>query len=304
MEEVIAPAMSSAEPFLQEFFRHFRAYRGKRIRPALLFLFGRAFGEIEESHVRAAAAAELLHVATLVHDDILDEAAIRRKTDTANRLWGNERSVLLGDWVFARSFEIACGLGHPAVLRRMVETAREVCQGEMLQICHRHDLGIREERYLDLVRMKTGALFGFCCETGARLSGAEGERLDACRRYGEDLGVAFQIVDDCLDLQGREEVVGKSLGTDVAKGKMTLPLIRALDVLPPAARSDLADTFRAGAAREETGRRIEKAGGFAYSRARAGDYARAARADLAALDGSPVRSHMESLADFVVERAL
>ncbi|MCU0724154.1 MAG: polyprenyl synthetase family protein, partial [Planctomycetes bacterium] len=260
MEEVIASALASPEPFLQEFLRHFRPYRGKRIRPALLFLFGRAFGRVGEDHVRAAAGAELLHVATLIHDDILDEASLRRKADTANRLWGNERSVLLGDWVFARAFETVGALKDPSALKRMVSTAAVVCQGEMLQICHRYDFGIGEARYLDLVRMKTGALFGFCCETGAALSGVEGARLEACRRYGEELGVAFQIIDDCLDLQGREEDVGKSLGTDVAKGKMTLPLIRALTVLPPEPREGLERAFRRGDGREEAGRRIEEAG--------------------------------------------
>ncbi len=303
MERLLEDEMRSDEPFLQTFLRHFSTYRGKRVRPALLFLFGRALGGVEAGHVRVGAAAELLHVATLIHDDILDEASVRRKARTANRLWGNERSVLLGDWVFAKSFEIVARHGDLPVVARLIHTSREVCLGEMLQISHRHDFGMDEGRYMDLVRMKTGSLFGFCCEMGAFLSGSDAEKTDACRRYGENLGVAFQIIDDCLDITGKEEVVGKSLGTDVAKGKMTLPLIRALSVLPSGRRASLVEAFQEGDARRGVPAFIEEAEAVAYARDRARDFTESAKASLAALDGMSVRGEMEILADFVVDRA-
>lgn len=303
MEDLLGLEMTSDEPFLQEFLAHFGKYRGKRVRPALLFLFGRALGDVGAEHVRVAAAAELVHVATLIHDDILDEASVRRQVPTPNALWGNERSVLLGDWVFAKAFDFVCGTGDLAVVRRLVATSRLVCQGEMLQICHRHDLTVGEGRYLDLVRQKTGTLFAFCSEMGAYLSGARGERLEAFRLYGENLGVAFQIIDDCLDIMGREEVAGKTLGTDVTKGKMTLPVIRALHTLSPDSRASLAEAFRGPDGRAEVRRRVDEAGAISYAREQAKQFTESAKRSLDAMDGSPLRRHMEVLTDFVVDRA-
>jgi len=303
MEALLDGEMTSEEPFLVEFLDHFSKYGGKRVRPALLFLFGRAFGEVKESHVCVAASSELIHMATLIHDDILDEASVRRQVKTPNTLWGNERSVLLGDWVFTKAFEIVCGLGDLRVVERLVSTSRAVCQGEMLQICHRHDLEVLENRYFDILRMKTGSLFAFCCEMGAFLSGARGQTLDACREYGENLGVAFQIIDDCLDVQGREESVGKTLGTDITKGKMTLPIIRALGTLPTEQRDRLARAFLGPDGREEVSRHVEEAGAVPYSRERAVQFTENAKRSLLAIDGSPIREQMEVLADFVVDRA-
>ncbi|MHC4601226.1 MAG: polyprenyl synthetase family protein, partial [Planctomycetota bacterium] len=302
MEALLSREMVSDEPFLREFLDHFAKYRGKRVRPALLFLFGRALGEVSESHVRVAASAELIHVATLIHDDILDEASVRRQIKTPNSLWGNERAVLLGDWVFAKAFEITAKVTDFHVFGRMITTSRQVCQGEMLQICHRHDLGVDEDRYLHLIRMKTGSLFAFCVEMGAYLSGASPEQLGPIREYGENIGVAFQIIDDCLDIMGKEEVVGKSLGTDVAKGKVTLPIIRAFQTLSGGDRTLLEEAFRGADGKAEVRARVEASDAVSYAKARAGDFTQQAKGNLAAIDGSPLRRRMEELADFVIQR--
>jgi octaprenyl-diphosphate synthase len=304
MEALLGVEMVSDEPFLREFLEHFAKYRGKRVRPALLFLFGRALGEVSEPHVRVAASAELIHVATLIHDDILDEASVRRQIKTPNSLWGNERAVLLGDWVFAKAFEITAAVKDFHVFGRMITTSREVCQGEMLQICHRHDLGVDENRYLHLIRMKTGSLFAFCCEMGAYLAGVKGEPLEAIRRYGENIGVAFQIIDDCLDITGKEDVVGKSLGTDVAKGKVTLPIIRAFQTLTGQDRARLEEAFRGANGRAEVQATVEGSDAVSYAKDRAGEFTERAKSTLAAIDGSPLRRRMEELADFVIERDL
>lgn len=302
LEDLVDRELVSEEPFLREFLDHFSRYGGKRVRPALLFLFGRALGEIDEGHIKVAAAAELVHVATLIHDDILDEAAIRRQRTTVNRLFGNERAVLLGDWVFTKAFEIVSRMEDARIMQRLVTTSREVCQGEMLQICHRCDFTMGEERYLELVRMKTGALFAFCCEMGAYLSGVTGPLLEACRRYGENLGVAFQIVDDCLDVTGREDVVGKSLGTDLAKGKMTLPILRALDLLDGEERRTLETVFAGDARKGEVLQRLEAVRAVDYSREKAKTFTEQAKVCLEAIDGRPLRRQMEHLADFVLNR--
>ena len=302
MEALLGEEMVSDEPFLREFLDHFARYRGKRVRPALLFLFGRALGEVAEPHVRVAASAELIHVATLIHDDILDEASVRHQIKTPNTLWGNERAVLLGDWVFAKAFEITAAVKDFHVVGRMIATSREVCQGEMLQICHRHDLGVDEKRYLHLIRMKTGSLFAFCCEMGAYLSGAGPEQLRTLRRYGENIGVAFQIIDDCLDIMGAEDVVGKSLGTDVVKGKVTLPIIRAFHTLSAGDRTRLEEAFRGANGRAEVRAHVEEADAVSYAKGRAGDFMELAKGSLSAIGGSPLRRQMEELADFVIER--
>ncbi|MHC5077643.1 MAG: polyprenyl synthetase family protein [Planctomycetota bacterium] len=302
LESLLQRELTSGEPRLQVFLEHFTTYQGKRIRPALVFLFGRALGALKDAHIQVGGAVELVHVATLVHDDILDEAEVRRKAQTTNLLWGNERSVLLGDWVFAKAFEIVARLRDTHVMSRVVTMAREVCQGEMLQICHRHDLQVGEERYIELIRLKTGALFAFCCEMGAFLAGVDPERVEACRQFGEHLGVAFQIIDDCLDIMGEENVVGKSLGTDLDKGKMTLPIIRALETLPPQGRSRLEEAFQGPDGRAEIRKYLEEVGAVLYSRNRARDFTEMAKKSLDPIDGSPLGEEIKVVADFVVER--
>ncbi len=200
-------------------------YRGKQLRPALVFLSGKVCGETGEEHLTVAKVVELLHTATLVHDDVLDGASMRRQMPTVNALYGSEIPVLLGDYIYARAFHLSVQMSDPVCSRVLAEVTRRICQGEITQILHRFDFSWDEERYFEVIRDKTALLYGAACRLGAHYSGASSEQVEAFDRFGTELGVAFQIVDDCLDLQGDEEVVGKSLGTDLRRGKLTLPLL-------------------------------------------------------------------------------
>ncbi len=200
-------------------------YRGKQLRPALVFLCGKLCGELSEAHQTVGKVVELLHTATLVHDDVLDEASIRRQTPTVNALDGTEIPVLLGDYIYARAFHLSVQLEDPTCSRVLAEVTRRICQGEITQILHRFDFSWDQARYFQVITEKTALLYGAACRLGAHYAGARQDEVTALDQYGTALGVAFQIVDDCLDLRGDESVVGKSLGTDLRRGKLTLPLL-------------------------------------------------------------------------------
>ena len=216
---------ASEEDYLAGLLEHVSRRSGKMLRPALLLLCGRAAGEIGETHVLLGAAVEALHGATLVHDDVLDEAQMRRHAPSVNKLWGNEASVLLGDFLFASAFNLAAQTGDIPSMRMISSAAATVCHGELIQIAHRNDTALDEARYMEIVRKKTASLYACACAMGARCAGGDEDLAAALRDYGRDLGAAFQIVDDCLDITGDEDEAGKSLGTDLAKGKFTLPMI-------------------------------------------------------------------------------
>lgn len=207
---------------------HVARYRGKQLRPALVFLSAQIFESVTPAHYTAAKVVELIHTATLVHDDILDGASLRRQEPTVNELHGNEVPVLLGDYIYALAFHMAVQLDDPTCARLFSDAVRVVCQGEITQCLHRGDLDWSEERYLRVIREKTASLYAAACRVGAHYAGATPEQAEALARFGDHLGLAFQIIDDCLDLCGDEAVVGKSLGSDLSQGKLTLPLIHLL----------------------------------------------------------------------------
>jgi len=213
---------------------HLEKYRGKMLRPMLVELSGLAAAEHPElalthAHDVVAAVCEMIHTATLVHDDILDEAEVRRKGSTVNHLWGNETAVMLGDYLISNAFHLCSTLGDPSINLALGEVTNTLCEGELLQLSNRGNTGIDRETYVEIVERKTGSLIAACCRLGAQLSGASEETSSLLGTFGMRLGVAFQIQDDLLDLIGDEHVVGKSLGRDLEKGKMTLPLILHLE---------------------------------------------------------------------------
>lgn len=212
---------------------------GKRIRPALAILCGGATGEVTEDHLRLGVTLELIHMATLVHDDIIDGADTRRQAPTANARWGAGMAVLLGDALFSHSLKLATDFGRLDLSRAIAEASREVCEGEILQTQRRFDLTLTKKDYFRMIEMKTGALFAAAGGLAARLSG----RDEACEKalfdYGMKLGTAYQIYDDCVDLIGDEAETGKTLGTDLEKGKLTLPMLNLLEVATPAQREKL-----------------------------------------------------------------
>lgn len=207
--------------------------QGKRLRPALVIFSANAqqgadIGQTDADLLKICAIVELVHIATLVHDDILDGAELRRGRLTAGAKWGHEVSVLLGDCLFAHALVLAASFPTPFVCRRIAEATNIVCSGEILQTQRRFDFKLGEEDYLKMIEMKTGTLFAVACELGAHMGGADDEQRGQFYEFGRLLGIAYQIYDDCLDLIGAEKEIGKSLGTDFQKGKLTLPVIYLL----------------------------------------------------------------------------
>src|SRR5581483_403973 len=214
-------------PGIAPLLAHVRNYRGKRLRPALLLLTARACGRVTAAHHTLAAVVEMIHTATLVHDDVLDEAAVRRHLDTVNARWNNQSSILLGDFLFSHAFYLASTVGVFAC-RQIGRATNTVCEGELRQVTSQGDLALAERDYLSIIEAKTAELCACCCTLGAHYSRAETGVVKAMGRYGRYLGIAFQIIDDVMDLIGDEGLAGKSLGSDLEQQKLTLPLIRLL----------------------------------------------------------------------------
>jgi octaprenyl-diphosphate synthase len=213
--------------------------QGKQLRPVLVALSGGATGKLNDSLVTAAVIIEMVHLATLVHDDVVDEAELRRCRPTLAANWGNEISVLVGDCLFAQAVQLAASFPTPDVCRAVAIATNRVCSGEILQTQGRRKFTLTRTEYLRIIEMKTAELFALSCELGAALSSAFGTARQSLRQYGMALGTAYQIFDDCLDLFGTEENAGKSLGTDLISGKMTLPMLVALERATPEDREEL-----------------------------------------------------------------
>ncbi len=232
MEQVakgLGEQVQAFDPEITAYARYALTNQGKQIRPALVALSGGAAGKMNDALVTVAVIIEMVHLATLVHDDIVDEAELRRSRPTLAANWGNQISVLLGDCLFAHAVSLAASFPTPDVCRAVALATNRVCSGEILQTQHRGDFKIDRAEYFKAVEMKTGELFALSCEQGAKLSGGAPRVCQALRDYGMAIGAAYQIYDDCLDIFGRETTAGKSLGTDLASGKLTLPLIIVME---------------------------------------------------------------------------
>ncbi len=212
---------------------------GKRIRPSLSILTGGALGPINEDHIKLGSILELIHVASLVHDDIIDGAQIRRKMTTPNSKWGEGLAVLLGDALFSHALMLSTDFDDLYLSRQIAKAAREVCQGEIIQTQRRFDLTMTKKEYFRILEMKTGALFAAATGLSAYISGADKETQEDLYQFGLKLGTAYQLYDDCLDLVGEEEEFGKTLRTDLEKGKLTLPILRLLEKANPSQREQL-----------------------------------------------------------------
>jgi octaprenyl-diphosphate synthase len=306
VENLLHDELRSDHPFVDKLVKHGFRLGGKRLRPALLLLAGKACGALQQEHVVLGAVVELIHTATLIHDDVLDEAAIRRHLDTVNARWDNEASVLLGDYLFARSICLASTLEDFFATRVLSATAKIMCEGELRQIENRGNYNLREDQYLLIIGSKTAELIACSCRLGAYYSGANYDCLEALRRYGYNLGMAFQIADDLLDLLGDEDTVGKSLGTDLHKQKATLPLIRLLEQASPSEKNELLRVLAAsGNHRLETLRTwFEQSNAISYARNRAIAFTQLAAEELRALPPSPALDCLQGITEFVVNRQL
>src|SRR5881398_813311 len=228
LEEVearIAQQAAAFDPALEGYVVYAVGSRGKRLRPLLALLAGGATGKISSNHVDLAVIVELIHIATLVHDDVMDEAERRRAQPTANARWGNSLSVLLGDCLFAHALTLSTNFQNADIGRAIARTAATVCSGEMIQTQRRFDLNLTVQDYLRIVEMKTGSLFSTAAELAALISEAEPNVIETFKNFWIQVGTAYQIYDDCVDLAGSESATGKTLGTDLRKGKFTLPIL-------------------------------------------------------------------------------
>ena len=225
VEKRIAQQAASFDPAIEGYVVYAVGSRGKRLRPLLALLAAGASGRINSYHVDLAVIVELIHIATLVHDDVMDEAVRRRAQPTANARWGNSLSVLLGDCLFAHALTLSTNFENADIGRAIARTATTVCSGEMIQTQRRFDLNLTVEDYFQIVEMKTGSLFSAAAELAAVISEAEPNVIETFKNFGVQVGTAYQIYDDCVDLAGNESVTGKTLGTDLRKGKFTLPVL-------------------------------------------------------------------------------
>jgi octaprenyl-diphosphate synthase len=229
IERALVEQASDFEPHIRPHIHALLAASGKRLRPALTLLAGGVTGGVSEKHLTMGVVVELIHLATLIHDDVLDEAELRHGQPAAHARWGNTVSVLLGDCLFARALHLTATHTNTDICCRVSAAANTVCAGEILQNQHSFDLNLPREQYLDVINMKTGALFALSSELGALLNGASPAVVKQMRDFGSHLGIAYQIYDDCVDIFGQECQSGKSLGTDMKKGKLTLPLLLLLE---------------------------------------------------------------------------
>ncbi|KAA6184412.1 octaprenyl diphosphate synthase [Thiohalocapsa marina] len=277
---------------------------GKRLRPLLVLLAARACGYDGVAHRDLAAIVEFIHTATLLHDDVVDRSELRRNRDTANAVWGNEASVLVGDFLYARAFEMMVDVGLMRVMDVMSHATSRVAEGEVLQLLNTHDADTDEKRYMEVIARKTATLFEAGARLGALVAGVPRELEDAVADFGLHLGIAFQLVDDALDYESDSATIGKHIGDDLEEGKPTLPVIRAMAVGDEAQRQRLRVAIETGGREhlDDVVSAIVSSGAIDYTVQLARKHADLAKNALQRLPDSPARRSMEATADFAVAR--
>jgi octaprenyl-diphosphate synthase len=277
---------------------------GKRLRPLLVVLAARAAGATGSAHIPTAALIEFIHTATLLHDDVVDDSAKRRGRDTANEMFGNPASVLVGDFLYSRAFQMMAALESPAVIRVMADATNTIAAGEVLQLMNSGDPDTTEVRYLEVIYRKTARLFEAGAQIAAIVANAPPEVEAALARYGKHLGIAFQLIDDALDYRGDEVELGKNVGDDLAEGKPTLPLIHALRHGDSAATRLIRDAIEQGGTEDQAPilAVIESTGGLDYTARLAESEAELALEALAQIPASAYRDALGALARFAVTR--
>jgi octaprenyl-diphosphate synthase len=277
---------------------------GKRLRPLVVVIAAKACGSTDQRHTEAAAIIEFIHTATLLHDDVVDGSSLRRGQDTANAVWGNEASVLVGDYVYSRSFEMMVALGSMRIMDVMSRATNRIAEGEVLQLMNAHDPDCTEERYFEVIYRKTAQLFEAGTQIAAILTNSPPYIEEAMTKYGRHLGTAFQLVDDALDYGADRGTLGKNIGDDLAEGKPTLPLIYALKRGTDEQRALIRTSIENGSieALPQITAAIESTGGLAYTARLARQEASLAIEALAVLPDSEYKQALRELADFAVER--
>lgn len=299
-------ALASQIPLVRQIADYIIGGGGKRLRPALLLLAAGACGYAGRDQYTLAAVVEMIHTATLLHDDVVDESTQRRGRATANAMFGNAAAVLVGDFLYSRAFQLMVAVDRMAVLRIVADATNVIAEGEVMQLMNTGNSGLDEAGYLTVIRRKTAKLFEAAARLGAVLGDGDDARVDAFARYGLHVGTAFQIMDDVLDYSGDAAAIGKNLGDDLAEGKMTLPLIRALAVGSEEDATTIRHAIEGGGRLTDFGpvlRVLERTGALAYARDRATDEGRRAAACVAGVPVSPYSRSLLELAAFAANRA-
>jgi octaprenyl-diphosphate synthase len=304
-DKLIGECLQSDVKLITQLGHHLIDSGGKRLRPLVVLLSAHAFNYRGTKHIDLAAIIELIHTVTLLHDDVVDASELRRGKKTANALWGNAASVLVGDFLYARTFQLMVGIGSLAIIKILADATNLISKGEVLQLLTCKDPATTEQQYLEVIRAKTGVLFSTAAQMGAVLSECDEQQINAARNYGMYLGIAFQLIDDALDYSTASETLGKNRGDDLAEGKPTLPLIYALQHGTPtqadyirhaiqhASRDNLMHVLQA----------IESTQAIAYTEQLAQHYAEQAIQQLQLIPDSAYRAALISLAKFAVARS-
>lgn len=305
VDDVIRLRLRSDVALINQVAEYIIGAGGKRMRPVLVLLAARAFGHRGGGHHDLAAIVEFIHTATLLHDDVVDESDLRRGRKTANALFGNAASVLVGDFLYSRAFQMMVGLDNMRVMAVLSDTTNRIAEGEVLQLLNSHDADTDEERYLTVIRYKTAELFQAAARLGSIIAEAKAAEQEALANYGLKLGLAFQLIDDLLDYSGDSEQTGKNVGDDLAQGKVTLPLIQAMSAGSEVDRQLIRGAIKQGgrAVLPDIVRIVKKTGALDYVRQRAQAEADAAKSALVVIPNSNYKKCLIDLCEFAVARS-
>lgn len=305
VDAVIRKRLHSEVVLVRQVAEYIISAGGKRMRPALVLLVAGALGHTGSQKHELAAIVEFIHTATLLHDDVVDESALRRGRDTANALFGNAASVLVGDFLYSRAFQMMVDCGEMRIMQILADATNIIAEGEVLQLMNCHDADVDEARYLQVIQYKTAKLFEAAARLGAILGKADAPLENCLAKYGMHLGTAFQLIDDVLDYSGEEADTGKHLGDDLAEGKPTLPLIYVMQQGQPAQAAAVRHAIETGGreAFPEVLSAIRNSGALTYTRQRAQEAAHAAQTAILDLPQNAYTTALHTLADFAVNRA-
>lgn len=308
LESSIGELMSTRVNYIKEIVTYIIKSGGKRVRPVLVMLCSKLCGHRGKKHIAYAAIIEFIHTATLLHDDVVDNAKTRRGLSTVNTVWGNEPSVLVGDFLYSRSFELMSRDGNTEILKTISQVTTALSEGEILEIIKTADVGTTEKDYYEIIGNKTAVLFGAACEIGAILGGRPRDERKALWNFGYNLGIAFQLMDDVLDYTSYNDVLGKHVGTDLKEGKVTLPLIYVLNNSSQKDKGCIESVFAKQRITQRDFNRvlriIEKNGGIAYTMDATEKHLKKAKKYLDAFPPSRYRSALLELADYMLKREM
>jgi len=305
MRRVLGEQVDDRSAAVRDMTAHIDRFHGKQLRAALVLLAGEATGNTTDEHASVAAIVEMIHLATLVHDDILDGARVRRRVACVNERWDNQVAVLLGDFLYARAFALSTTLSSRLCSRLLAETTRRICVGEIEQATRRYDFEMSHEEVEFIAAAKTASLYAAACELGARYPGGNEELGAEMAELGRNLGLAFQIVDDCLDLTGTTEELGKTVGTDVEDGKVTLPVLWVYARSDEKTRAAIRDVYTQPGLEDRRrilNETVDLAPGVAFAEGRARELLERCRRVIGGLPASPARASLEGVIEFVARR--